>query len=54
MVLCPAKTAKSKQFSPTLVSNNPAGTIRFSIGYFTSDEDFEALEEALDGIEEYL
>ena len=29
----------------------PAGTIRFSIGYFTSDEDFEALEEALDGIE---
>ena len=32
----------------------PAGTIRFSIGYFTSDEDFEALEEALDGIEEYL
>ena len=32
----------------------PAGTIRFSVGYFTSDEDFEALEEALDGIEEYL
>lgn len=29
----------------------PAGTIRFSIGYFTSDEDFEALEEALDGID---
>ena len=32
----------------------PAGTIRFSIGYFTSDEDFEALEEALDGIEDNL
>ena len=32
----------------------PAGTIRFSIGYFTSDEDFEALEEALDGIEDSL
>lgn len=32
----------------------PAGTIRFSVGYFTNDEDFEALEEALDGIEEYL
>ena len=32
----------------------PAGTIRFSVGYFTSDEDFEALEEALDGIEDSL
>ena len=32
----------------------PAGTIRFSIGYFTSDEDFEALEEVLDGIEDSL
>lgn len=32
----------------------PAGTIRFSVGYFTSDEDFEALEEALDGIEDNL
>lgn len=32
----------------------PAGTIRFSIGYFTSDEDFEALKEALDGIEDSL
>lgn len=32
----------------------PAGTIRFSAGYFTSDEDFEALEEALDGIEDSL
>lgn len=32
----------------------PAGTIRFSVGYFTSDEDFKALEEALDGIEDNL
>lgn len=32
----------------------PAGAIRFSVGYFTSDEDFEALEEALDGIEDSL
>ena len=32
----------------------PAGTIRISIGYFTSDEDFEALEEAVDGIEASL
>ncbi len=32
----------------------PAGTIRFSVGYFTSDVDFEALEEALDGIEDSL
>lgn len=32
----------------------PAGTIRFSVGYFTSDEEFAALEEALDGIEDSL
>ena len=32
----------------------PAGTVRFSVGYFTSDEDFEDLEEALDGIEDNL
>ena len=36
------------------LGTDPAGTIRFSIGYFTSDEDFEALEEALDGIEDSL
>lgn len=29
----------------------PAGTIRFSVGYFTNDEDFEELREALDYIE---
>lgn len=32
----------------------PAGTIRFSVGYFTSDDDFEALEMALEEIEENL
>lgn len=30
----------------------PAGTVRFSVNYFTSDEDFEQLQEALDYIEE--
>lgn len=30
----------------------PAGTVRFSVGYFNSDEDFEKLREALDYIEE--
>lgn len=30
----------------------PAGTVRFSIGYFTSDEDLEKLESALKYIEE--
>lgn len=30
----------------------PAGTVRFSVGYFTDDEDFEKLEEALEYIEE--
>lgn len=29
----------------------PAGTIRFSVGYFTTEEDFEELENALDEIE---
>lgn len=32
----------------------PAGTIRFSVSYFTSEEDFEQLIEALDFIEENL
>lgn len=32
----------------------PAGTIRFSVNYFTSDQDFEELQEALDYIEENL
>lgn len=32
----------------------PAGTIRFSVSYFTTDSDFEQLREALDFIEENL
>lgn len=30
----------------------PAGTVRFSVGYFNNDEDFEMLEKALNYIEE--
>ena len=30
----------------------PAGTVRFRIGYFTSDEDLERLDSALRYIEE--
>ena len=30
----------------------PAGTVRFSVGYFTSEEDFYELEKALGFIEE--
>lgn len=32
----------------------PAGTIRFSVSYFTTDKDFQKLQEALDFIEENL
>lgn len=32
----------------------PAGTIRFSVSYFTTDEDFQKLQEALEFIEENL
>ena len=32
----------------------PAGTVRFSVNYFTSDKDFEQLQGALDYIEENL
>ena len=32
----------------------PAGTVRFSVGYFTSEDDFAKLQEALDYIEENL
>ena len=32
----------------------PAGTIRFSVNYFTSDKDFEELEEALKVIDSNL
>lgn len=36
------------------IGTYPAGTIRFSVNYFTSDKDFEQLQEALDYIEENL
>ncbi len=36
------------------VGTHPAGTIRFSVGYFTSEEDFEELRQALDYIEENM
>lgn len=32
----------------------PAGTVRFSVSYFTSDDDFDALRDALDYIEDNL
>ena len=32
----------------------PAGTIRFSVSYFTSDKDFKELRRALDYIEDNL
>ena len=32
----------------------PAGTVRFSVGYFTSDDDFEELERVLDYIDENI
>jgi len=32
----------------------PAGTVRFSVSYFTNDDDFEELKEALDYIEEEI
>lgn len=36
------------------IGTYPSGTIRFSINYFTTDKDFEELQEALDYIEENL
>ena len=36
------------------IGTYPAGTIRFSVNYYTSEEDFEQLIEALDFIEENL
>ena len=32
----------------------PAGTVRFSVGYFTTEKDFEKLQAALDYIEENI
>ena len=40
--------------APQFAGTHPAGTIRFSVGYFTSEEDFEELRQALDYIEENL
>jgi len=36
------------------IGTYPAGTIRFSVNYFTSDQDFQELQEALDYIEDNL
>lgn len=36
----------------TFLNTMPAGTVRFSVNYFTSDDDFEELRVALDYIEE--
>ena len=36
------------------VGTHPAGTIRFSVGYFTSEDDFTELRQALDYIEENM
>lgn len=36
------------------VGTYPAGTIRFSVGYFTSEDDFTELRQALDYIEENM
>ena len=41
-------------FAHQFIGTYPAGTIRFSVGYFTSEEDFEELRQALDYIEENL
>ena len=32
----------------------PAGTVRFSVNHFTTDEDFDVLREALDDINDNL
>jgi selenocysteine lyase/cysteine desulfurase len=36
------------------LGTSPAGTVRFSVGYFNDDEDFAQLKEALDYIRENL
>ena len=41
-------------FAHQFLGTHPAGTIRFSVGYFTSEEDFEELRQALNYIEENL
>lgn len=41
-------------FAHKFLGTYPAGTIRFSVGFFTNDKDFDQLEAALDYIEENL
>ena len=39
-------------FAHKFLDTFPSGTVRFSVSYFNSDEDFEVLKEALDYIEQ--
>ena len=39
-------------FAHKFLGTFPAGTVRFSVSYFNTDEDFDILESALDYIEE--
>lgn len=39
-------------YAHSFLGTFPAGTVRFSVGYFNNDEDFQMLESALDYIEE--
>jgi selenocysteine lyase/cysteine desulfurase len=39
-------------YAHKFIGTFPAGTVRFSVSYFNSDEDFEKLEAALEYIEE--
>ena len=41
-------------FAHSFIGTFPAGTIRFSVSYFTSDQDYEDLEKALDYIEDNI
>ena len=41
-------------FAHQFAGTYPAGTIRFSVSYFTSEDDFEELRQALDYIEENM
>ena len=41
-------------FAHQFAGTHPAGTVRFSVGYFTSEEDFKQLKEALNYMEENL
>ncbi len=36
------------------LGTSPAGTIRFSVGYFTTEDDFHSLEQALEDIEDSM